>query len=586
MALDRVDAVCIGMGWTGGIMAAELTKAGMTVVGLERGGGQRNSEDFQQDHDELAYSVRGQLYQDFSTEALTLRHDLRERALPIRRIASFCPGTGVGGAGVHWNGQTFRYHPSDFRMRSETIERYGAGKIPDGMSIQDWGITYEELEPYYDRFEYMAGIAGRAGNIRGAIRPGGNPFEGARDRDYALGPMQESYAGAVFGETAAQLGYHPFPQPSANLPEAYVNPQGVSRSHCLYCGFCENYGCEVGAKADPNVTVIPEAMKTGRFELRTGANVVRIVHDGKQGKAVQYYDRAGRLQEQPADVILVTAWVFNNARLLLVSDIGEPYDPQTGRGVIGRNYAYQIMPTPARAFFKDKDFHPFMGSGANGVVVDDLNADNFDHAGLDFIGGGALIAESTGIRPILGLQVPPDVPKWGARWKQSIRDNYRGTLSVLIQGQSPSYRTHYLDLDPTYRDAAGLPLVRMTFDFQDNERRMGAYLGAKSADIVRAMNPDAVAGHGVAGALEPHYDVTRYQTTHNTGGVIMGSDPQHSAVNTYQQLWDFPNIFVIGASSFPQNAGLNPTGTVAALAYRTAEAIVDRYRRRPGPLVG
>ena len=181
------------------------------------------------------------------------------------------------------------------------------GKIPQGMSIQDWGITYDELEPYYDRFEYMAGIAGKAGNIEGTIQPGGNPFEGPRSREYPVGPMQESYAGSLFRKAAGDLGYHPFPQPSGNLPEAYVNPDGHYRNHCLYCGFCERFGCEVGAKADPNVTVIPAALETGRFELRTGANVVRIVHDGKQGRAVQYYDQAGRLQEQPADLILGAA---------------------------------------------------------------------------------------------------------------------------------------------------------------------------------------------------------------------------------------------------------------------------------------
>jgi gluconate 2-dehydrogenase alpha chain len=582
--LPRVDAVCIGVGWTGGIMAAELTNAGMTVVGLERGSGQRETKDFQNDHDELKYSVRGRLYQDFAAETVTLRHHRRERALPIRRLGSFSPGDGVGGAGVHWNGQTYRYHPNDFRMRSDTIERYGARKIPAEMSIQDWGVTYEDLEPFYDRFEYMAGIAGRAGNLGGRIQPGGNPFEGPRARDYPVGPMMESYAGAVFRQAAVDLGYHPFPQPSANLPELYVSPGGEARNHCVYCGFCENYGCEVGAKADPNVTVIPAAMKTGRFELRTGANVVEIVHDGRQGRAVRYYDRAGRLQEQPADLIFLTAWVFNNTRLLLTSGMGRPYDPQTGEGVVGRNYAYQIMPAPARAFFKDKDFHPYMGSGANGVVVDDLNADNFDHAGHDFIGGGSLSVSSTGTRPILGLQVPPGVPQWGVRWKRAIRAYYKGTLTLAIQGQSPAYRTNYLDLDPTYRDAAGVPLLRMTFDFHDNDRRMASFLGEKASELVRSMTPDAIAGRGTAGTLEPHYDTVRYQSTHNTGGAIMGTSPRTSVVNSYQQMWDFTNVFVVGASSFPQNAGLNPTGTVAALAYRTAEAIVTRYVRHPGPL--
>ena len=150
-----------------------------------------------------------------------MRHDLRSRALPMRRLGSFLPGIGVGGAGVHWNGQTYRYHPSDFRMRQrETIERYGARRIPEGMSIQDWGITYEELEPYYDRFEYMAGIAGRAGNLRGTIQPGGNPFEGARSREYPVGPMQESYARPAFAKPPPSSATTPSPalrQPAGDL---------------------------------------------------------------------------------------------------------------------------------------------------------------------------------------------------------------------------------------------------------------------------------------------------------------------------------------------------------------------------------
>ena len=115
-----------------------------------------------------------------SKETWTLRHNLRETALPIRQLGSFLPGTGLGGAGVHWNGQTWRFHPRDFTIRTSTIERYGAAMIPAGMTIQDWGITYDELEPYYQTFEEMAGIAGKAGNLNGKLVPGGNIFEGPR----------------------------------------------------------------------------------------------------------------------------------------------------------------------------------------------------------------------------------------------------------------------------------------------------------------------------------------------------------------------------------------------------------------------
>ena len=139
----KVDAVIIGVGWVGGIIAHELTKAGLKVVGLERGV-KRGTSNFQDDHDELAYAIRNELFQDTSKETWTLRHNLRETALPIRQLGSFLPGTGLGGAGVHWNGQTWRFHPRDFTIKTSTIERYGAAAIPAGMTIQDWGVTYDE----------------------------------------------------------------------------------------------------------------------------------------------------------------------------------------------------------------------------------------------------------------------------------------------------------------------------------------------------------------------------------------------------------------------------------------------------------
>jgi gluconate 2-dehydrogenase alpha chain len=575
-----VDAVTIGVGWTGGILAAELTKAGMSVVGLERGG-PRETKDFWHVHDELRYAVRGELFQDVAVETWTLRHHLGERALPFRRLGSFLPGIGVGGAGVHWNGQTWRFHPRDFRYGTTVREVYG-DEIEDDLTPRDWGITYEELEPYYDRFERMAGIAGKAGNLRGEIQDGGNPFEGPRQHDYPVPPMQQSLAGHKFQEAAQELGYHPFPLPSANLPVTYTNPAGVTRHHCTYCGFCERFGCEVGAKADPTTTVIPEALRTGRYELRTGANVLRILHDGRRATGVRYVDAAGRLHEQPAEIVLVTAFMLNNVRLLLLSRMGEPYDPRTGRGAVGRSYTYQNNGASAVGFWRDEDFRPFMGAGANGVSIDDLDAEAFDHDGLGFVGGGLVTVASLGVRPILGLSVPEGTPGWGAEWKRAIRRWYRGTVTMAMQAESPAYRQHMVDLDPTYRDQHGDPLLRITFDWRPNERRLAAWVGKRMREIMAAMEPDELVGG--PGELDEHYDVQPYQSTHNNGGAIMGAEPGESVVNSWLQMWDFDNVFVVGASAFPQNASFNPTGTVGALAYRAADGIVNRYRHDPGPL--
>src|SRR5438067_2231747 len=142
--LPKVDVVIAGVGWAGGIIASELTKSGLNVVGLEKGK-ERKTEDYYMVHDELRYSIRYEMMQDLSKESITFRSNENIRALPMRQYGSFLIGEGLGGSGVHWNGQTFRFLPYDFQIRSKTIERYGKGKIPPEMTIQDWGITYEQL---------------------------------------------------------------------------------------------------------------------------------------------------------------------------------------------------------------------------------------------------------------------------------------------------------------------------------------------------------------------------------------------------------------------------------------------------------
>jgi gluconate 2-dehydrogenase alpha chain len=590
MANQKADVAIIGVGWVGGILADELTKAGLTVVGLERGH-ERSVANWSDDHDELRYAIRYELFQNAQSDTWTLRHNLAETALPFRQLGSFLPGTGLGGAGVHWNGVTWRFHPRDFTIRTSTIDRYGASFIPPDMAIQDWGITYDQLEPYYDKFEYMAGIAGKAGNLKGQKIAGGNVFEGPRSREYPVKPPPNFPVGELFTKAASDLGYHVFPQPSANLPVAYTNPEGVARGACTYCGYCERFGCEVGAKADPTVTVIPKALKTGKFKIIDHATAFAIKNDGKSAKSIMYYDSMGQVQEQPADIIVSAAYVFNNARLLLLSNLGKPYDPVAGTGVVGRNYAYQTGGGGATGWFSNQEFKRYMGAGALGMAIDDLNADNFDHGPLGFIGGGSVTAGQSGARPIQSLSVPPGTAAYGRDWKAAIRKYYKSVVSVGFQGESPAYKQHYLDLDPNYRDRFGQPLIRMTFDWQPNERKMVAYAGSKTLEIMRGMLPKGTVSSGGPltpeagdiisggpGSLPAHYDTVPYQSTHNTGGTIMGADPSTSVVNNYLQMWDAPNVFVIGASNFPQNAGFNPTGTVGALAYRAAEGILQFHK--------
>jgi gluconate 2-dehydrogenase alpha chain len=162
-----------------------------------------------------------------------------------------------------------------------------------------------------------------------------------------------------------------------------------------------------------------------------------------------------------------------------------------------------------------------------------------------------------------------------------VADNYLSSIAFFCSGSNYSYRDNYLDLDPTYKDHLGRPLMRMTFDFHPNEVKMSAFLTDRAAEIMQKTNPRQMVKH----PRTAPYSSVPYQTTHTCGGAIMGTDPKTSALNRYLQSWDVPNLFVMGASAFPQNAGYNPTDTVAAIAYWSAKAIREQYLKHPGPLV-
>jgi gluconate 2-dehydrogenase alpha chain len=601
----RVDVVTVGAGWTAGIIAQQLTATGARVLSLEQGPSRWATPDFAHNHDSLRYMVRTAMMVNLADVTWTWRPHPRAPSLPLRHYGSFHPGQGIGGAGVHWAAQHWRFQPSDFHYRSHHIERYGQSKLPDGTLVQDWPLSYDDLEPYYDRVDYDIGVSGRAGNLRGEIREGGNPFEGPRAREYPLPPLTTSIFAEQFAQTTRELGYHPFPQPAAILSQAYTDISGRTRSGCLYCGFCVRHGCEVDAKASANVSHIPLALRTGNYEIRTNCRVLRV-NIGADGLAtgVTYIDLAtGEEHEQPADVVILSAFTLENVRLLLLSR-GGPHANGIGndRGMVGKRYTYQLLGSPATGVWEGRRFNSYMGNSAVNNLIHDFNADNFDHSNLDFIGGASVEAGSGAREPLTSApNMPPleppeegaasgagprfatipyaasslvgDGKEWGQAWKENLRRNWDSYMSLGIQGESLPYDDQYLDLDPIYKDRHGQPLLRITYDFHDNDRALYRHLAQRCAEIMRAMAPTRMR---VTEELEP-YRIYEYQSTHNTGGAIMGKSPDDSVTNKYGQVWDTPNVFVTGAALYPQNPGFNPTGTLLALAYFTAEALRDRY---------
>ncbi|MFJ3390169.1 GMC family oxidoreductase [Lysinibacillus sp. NPDC086135] len=566
--LPGVDVVTVGVGWTGGIIAAECSKAGLKVVGLERGQ-KRGTEDYLTIHDEYRYAIRYDLMQNLSKETISFRNNRNMKALPMRQLGSFLLGEGLGGSGTHWNGMSYRFLPYDFQIKTMTDKRYGANKLGPDYLLQDWALTYDELEPYFDKFEKTSGISG----------DDKNPFSGKRSNPYPTGPMKMTPMLTQFETAAKKLKLSPYMVPSANLSEVYKNPDGETINACQYCGFCERFGCEYGAKSSAEVTVVPTALKTGNFDLRYNSNVVEILKKGNKVTGVRYIDTiSGEEFIQPANTVVLTSYVFNNAKLLMVSNIGERYDPATGKGTLGRNYCYQILPGAAGYF--DEQFNTFMGAGALGMSIDDYNGDNFDHSDLDFIHGGNIALTQTGARPIGSNPTPPDTPTWGSEFKKQSIHYYTRSFGIGAQGASMPHKENYLSLDSTYKDAYGLPLVQLTYNFTDQDRALHKYISARAADIMKEMGAKIV----VPNAEITDYNIVPYQTTHNTGGTVMSLKPEDGVVNNYLQHWNAENLFAVSAGNFAHNSGYNPTGTLGALAYRCAEGIV-KYSKSGGSLV-
>jgi gluconate 2-dehydrogenase alpha chain len=607
----KVEVVTVGAGWTAGIIAQQLTQDGYQVVSIEAGGDRFANPHFQHNHDTLYHMLRTGLMFHLSKETWTWRPNPKAPSLPIRQFGSFHPGIGVGGAGVHWAAQTWRFYPSDFRYRSHHIERYGAEKIPAGCTVQDWGITYEELERFYTQADYEIGLSGQTGNLNGAILPGGNPFEGPRSRPYPLPPLVRSIAADMFSEAAASLGYHPFPQPASILSRAYRDLSGRERAACVYCGFCTRYGCEVDAKASANVSHIPLALSTGKYEIRTHCKVIAVnVNNDGLATGVSYVDmQTGEQHEQPADLVILSGFTLTNVRMLLLArSQSHPNGIGNDQGRVGKNYTYQVLGSPATGFYEGRRFNQYMGNSCLQDVIEDFNADNFDHSDLDFIGGASItcgggerepISSAHSMQPSGGpgggeepARTHPALAGefgsltgsstlWGQEWKEALRNNWDSSIGIGIQGESLPYEDQFLDLDPTYTDSFGLPLLRLTFDFHDNDFKLYSYIAARCEEIMNAMKPTSVRTNA---ELKP-YNIHSYQSTHNTGGAIMGADPATSVTNKYGQVWDTPNVFVTGAALFPQNPGMNPTGTVIALAYYTAHALRTHYFRAPGEVM-
>ena len=572
MATEKTDVVIVGVGAAGGILAAELGKAGMKVIGLERGP-RLTTQDFDP-HDELRYFQRQDLRPDIKRTPITWRPNANARATPIP-VQNY--GNQAGGGTIHYGAVSWRFHEHDFRARSRTIERYGANAIPADSSLVDWPLSDADLEPYYGKAEYEIGVSGKAGNLQGRKIDGGNVFEAPRQREFPLPPLLMDQGAILFDAATRKLGYHPFSTPRAILSQPYQDRPG-----CTYCGFCQAFGCHVGAKSSILVTKLPEADATGNFTLITGAMCYRVNSDNS-GKVtgVAYYGPDGSDNTIEAEIVILSPFIYDNTRLLLLSKTQKfPNGLANSSGEVGKHLMTHMMPN-VYVLFSDRHVNNYMGPSAQKHTIDDFNADNFDHKDLGFILGSQISVGTGNLEggPISHTTTapPPGTPRWGAAYRDYLANSFTRQVAMVAQTEDLPYAHQTIDLDPDVKDQWGLPAPRLTYDFRrSNELARLEFMYKKMEEIGRAMGGSQV----WRAPLPPGAPMA-----HHEGGTRMGGDPKTSVVNKYGQSWDVPNLFIIGSSTYPTMSGFNPTLTIQALAYMSADAIVNRYKKNPGPLL-
>jgi gluconate 2-dehydrogenase alpha chain len=551
----KADVVIVGLGAAGGIASYVLTQAGIDVTAIEAGP-HFGVADYAKQFDEIGSgSIRNYLGAfKFNQELPTYRPDARSATQPVGDFAPMV--NGVGGSSVHYSAQSWRYLPENFRVRSNTIERYGKQALPEGSAIVDWPLTYADLEPYYNNVEYLIGVGGTAG---------ANPFEGPRSHPYPIPPLRMQGFATYAGSVMKDMGYHPFPQPCAVLSEPYHG-----RPACTYCGFCSFEACWNDSKSSTLVTAIADAQKTGHLTILANSRVMTVVSDkGGNVTGVEYVGSDGVLTFQPAAFVIVSSYIYENNRLLLLSTGPKfPKGLANNGGQVGQYYLSHSYES-VNGLFAGKALNLWSGAGPQNVCIDDFNADNYDHSGLGFIQGSVVSCGGPNLPIGQSGSLAAGVPGWGTAYKKWINQNSNSIGAVGAQTETLPYYANFIDLDPVKKDPLGVPVVRVTYSWGENEYKAGAYIVEKLTAIVKRL-----------GATETWIGLPPTPivlNSHAYGGTRMGNDPSNSVVDQYSIAHEVRNLAVMGGSTFCNTTGYNPTETIEAIAWRSAEHIAKNF---------
>ena len=545
--MNDYDAIIVGSGAAGGIVACVLAEAGHRVLLLERGSALSFS-DVGRDH---LRNQRLSIYGHNAGPEITGNPRVfvdphgSSRVVRPHELDYHNNAACVGGGTRVYGAQAWRFHPDDFRMAT----KYG---VPDGSSLTDWPITYKTLEPFYERAEWELGAAGDGSAINDQI---------PRKRNYPMPAVPPSPQTEALVKGAEQLGWVTSPVPLLINTEEY---QG--RAACVQCKYCVGFACPSDAKNGTQNTVIPRALATGNCELQTNAIVERIDVDERGSiTGVTYLIDAsgasgtGQRQTARSRVVIVSAGAIESARLLLNSrssfhprGLGNEYD-MVGRNLQGHLYprAYGLASTRV-----------FNGIGPGVTVA----TTQFNHDNDGIIGGGMLADDF--IKPPIDFwydSLPPDLPRWGITNKQFMRENYTRVLHVRGPVQDIPNAEGRVTVDTTVRDKWGIPVARLSGTTHPATVAAAEFMRQRGEEWLRASGCEKV------WSAQPGLMLSGRQ--HQAGTCRMGTDPKTSVTDEWGRVHAHDNLFVVDGSLHVTNGGFNPVLTIMALAFRSADHI-------------
>jgi len=543
--MKKVNAVVIGAGAAGGIVASELAVNGMSVVLLERGRWYTADDCRKDDLRNQRTSILGNNTgpAEEGNPRVIVDRQGGERIVKPSQGGYSNNAACVGGGTATYGAMAWRFHPTDFRMRSE----YGA---LDGSTLEDWPISYEDLEPFYEKAEWEIGVSGD--DTR-------NPFKGHRNRPLPMPPLPPTREEIILKAAAVRMGLHPF-----NIPMLRNSVPYGGRPPCMRCRWCVGFICEVDAKGGTQNTVIPKALASGNCQLRTGCITREILLDDRgRARGVSYFDENDRLQEQPADIVIVSGGAVESARLLLNSrsrfhpdGLGNRYD-WVGRNLQGHSY------TGAIGYFEEQTYDD-LGPGA-GIAICDYN-----HGNLGLRGGAMLCNEFIRLPIQFPGFLPPGTPRWGKGHKDAMRKYYLNTIGVQGPTQEMPVRDSRIEVDPKVKDKWGIPVARLSGYRHEHTVEIGHAMSDRAAEWLREAGAIEIwnkrGGSGLSGGQ------------HQAGTCRMGDDPKTSVVDRNCRIHDVDNVFVVDGSVHVTNGGFNPVLTIMALAYRAGDHIVREWK--------